>query len=78
MVVVDSKLSIDTDFTGAQKLAKKQVGGALTYKAVNAKKADEISGMELLKPVKQGDAVPLKGFYKLYGDGSGACAGVKP
>ncbi len=78
MVVVDSKLSIDTDFTGAQKLAKKQVGGALNYKAVDAQEIDRITGEKLPEPIVQGDAVPLKGFYKLYGDGSGAFGGVKP
>ena len=77
MIVVDAKLSESTALTSGQTKAKNQVGkGSLAYKPANFKEFDELNN-RLPTKISQGDVIPINGFYKLYGDGTGNFVNIK-
>ncbi|AUS07373.1 peptidase [Tamlana carrageenivorans] len=76
MIIVDAKLSETTALTSGQNAAKNQVTkGNLSYKPKDSKGLD-INFQELPTKINQGDAIPISGFYKLYGDGNQNFEGV--
>ncbi|MDY3883816.1 hypothetical protein [Porphyromonas somerae] len=77
MVIVDVKLSEGTAFTHGQTIAKQNEGNvALTYKPI-VPKATDINNNKLPHIINQGDMLPLKKLYKIYGDGDGKFIGIK-
>ena len=77
MIVVETKLSQNTGLTTGQTLAQQQVGkGSLSYKAEIPKINDEIMNVRLPKSIDRGTQIPIKAFYKLYGDGKNTFKGI--
>ena len=77
MVVVETKLSQSTGLSAGQTLAQQQAGkGSLSYKAEIPKINDEIMNVRLPKSIDRGTQIPIKAFYKLYGDGKNTFKGI--
>ena len=77
MIVVETKLSQNTGLTTGQTLAQQQAGkGSLSYKAEIPKINDEIMNVRLPKSIDRGTQIPIKAFYKLYGDGKNIFKGI--
>ena len=77
MVVVETKLSQSTGLSTGQTLAQQQAGkGSLSYKAEIPKINDEIMNVRLPKSIDRGTQIPIKAFYKLYGDGKNTFKGI--
>jgi hypothetical protein len=70
MVIVDSKLSLGTNFTPGQAAAKNYVNGNLNYKSNNTIAVDDLGEILPLNGITQGTGLKLKSFYKGYGDGN--------
>ena len=77
MQEVITKLSQNTGLTTGQTLAQQQAGkGSLSYKAEIPKINDEIMNVRLPKSIDRGTQIPIKAFYKLYGDGKNTFKGT--
>ncbi|MFJ1330757.1 hypothetical protein [Capnocytophaga canimorsus] len=77
MIIVDAKLSEKTTLSAGQAMAKQQAGkGSLAFKPKDTKVFDEFKN-RLPKEMKQGQQIPLKTFYKMYGDGNNQFKGIK-
>ena len=76
MVIVDTKLSKTTAFTYGQAKGKNGVGGKLTYKPNDIKTYDALN-IRLPEEIKQDDEIPLRAFYKMYGDGRNKFIGIE-
>ena len=77
MIIVETKLSQSTGLSTGQTLAQQQAGkGSLSYKAEIPKINDEIMNVRLPKSIDRGTQIPIKAFYKLYGDGKNTFKGI--
>ncbi len=76
MVVVETKLSQNTGLTTGQTLAQQQAGKGSLFSKVNNSISQDINKIKLPRAIKQGTGIPLKSFYKLYGDGKNTFKGI--
>lgn len=76
MIVVETKLSQNTGLTTGQTLAQQQAGKGSLFSKVNNSISQDINKVKLPRDIKQGTGIPLKSFYKLYGDGKNTFKGI--